>query len=146
MPVGGDFWPEESWGEESLPGEAAKKSPSVTAPTVKSVPAMRLDFGILSDPVSSPTGDAMWETIFEPLPARVALVPILPGLRPRAKWRILCHNRRFVLRTERVESRACARKQAELGGGVAELKSSTNSVQVTPQMCVNPSANPRMDR
>ena len=27
------------------------------------------------------------------------------------------HNRRFVLRSERVEARACARTQAELGGG-----------------------------
>ncbi len=47
---------------------------------------------------------------------------------------------------ERVESRACARKQAELGAGVAEPTSSTNSVQLTPQMCVNPRANARMGR
>ena len=32
------------------------------------------------------------------------------------------HNRRFVLRNERVESRACARKQAELGAVVAALR------------------------
>ncbi len=45
-----------------------------------------------------------------------------------------------------MEARSCARKQAELGGGVAALKSSTNSEQMTPQMGADPSANPSMGR